>query len=324
MRRRLAGSLIAVCACALGSAALLPIPASATFRGRNGRIAWASFTSDGKAGGVTAIATFSAAGGGIHRIGSCSDVDSFGDPIYCQNWDRISYSPNGRRLMWDMATRAGNEVIVIANANGGAQHVIDHGSTESDFEPTFSPSGNRIAYVRGTAGSEGQIVTSNLAGGDVQVVTPTMSGFSPAWAPNGKTIAFAHNEDIWSVGLNGQAPRRLIRGGQDPDFSPNGRQIAYLNNRGFVQTFGTLYLARADGTHRHKVPTARNCCKFAQSVVFSPNGKQLAFGSLSNTTAEKLDLSTLPLAGGQPKLVYSRATDFNGGFTNSLSWQPVR
>jgi WD40 repeat protein len=310
--------------CGLGLVAVLPSLAGATFHGRNGRIAWASFVSDGKSGGVSAIATFAAGGGGIHPIGSCSDVDNFGDPIYCQDWDRISYSPDGRRLIWDMTARAMNEVIVLANANGGATQVINHGSAESDFQPTFSPNGDRIVYVRGAAGSGGQIVSSDLAGGNVRVVTTTVTGSSPAWAPNGKTILFEHNRDIWSVGVDGQAPHRLIRSGQDPDFSPNGHQIVYLNNGGFVQTFGTIYLVRADGTHRHKVPTMGNCCKFVQSVVFSPDGKRLAFGLLGNDAAEKLKLSTLPVAGGRPKLIDSRPTDFNGGFTNSLSWQPVR
>ena len=135
---------------------------------------------------------------------------------------------------------------------------------------------------------------------------------------------FVHNEDIWSIGVNGQAPRRLIRGGQDPDFSPNGRRIVYLNNGGFVQTFGTIYLARPDGTHRHKVVTVGKCCKFVQSVVFSPDAKRLAFGLLANDSAEKLKLATLPVAGGRPKVIYSRSTNSNGGFTNSLSWEPVR
>ena len=270
VRRGLARITIAFWACVLGSGVLLPKLAGASFHGRNGRIAWSSFVSDGKSGGVAAIATFSARGGGIHRINSCSDVDSFGDPIYCQDWDRISYSPDGRRLMWDMTARAGNEVIVLANASGGAPHVIDHGPSESDFQPTFSPNGHRIVYVRGAIGSEGQIVTSNLAGGDVHVVTTTITGFSPVWTPNGQKIVFVHNTDIWTIGVDGRGLRRLIRGGQDPDISPNGREIVYLNNGGFIQTFGSIYLARADGSHRHSVSTTGNCCRLVQSVAFSP------------------------------------------------------
>jgi hypothetical protein len=76
-------------------------------------------------------------GQGIDPINSCSDVNDFGDLIYCEDWDRISYSPDGRRRMWDMTATAGNEVIALANADGGALQVIDHGSTENDFQPPF-------------------------------------------------------------------------------------------------------------------------------------------------------------------------------------------
>jgi hypothetical protein len=105
-------------------------------------------------------------------------VNDFGDLIYCEDWDRISYSPDGRRLMWDMTATAGNEVIALANADGGALQVIDHGSTRMiSSRPSL-----RMATgspMSGEVGSEGQIVTSNLLGGDVRVVTTTITGFSP-------------------------------------------------------------------------------------------------------------------------------------------------
>jgi hypothetical protein len=161
-----------------GIGGLLPSLSTATFHGRNGRLAWASFVSDDKSGGVAAIATFSARGGGIDPINSCSDVNDFGDLIYCEDWDRISYSPDGRWLMWDMTATAGNEVIALANADGGALQVIDHGSTRMiSSRPSL-----RMATgspMSGEVGSEGQIVTSNLLGGDVRVVTTTITGFSP-------------------------------------------------------------------------------------------------------------------------------------------------
>jgi hypothetical protein len=273
---------------------------------------------------VAAIQTLSPQGGGLRRIGSCSDENDFGDPIYCENWHRISYSPDGRRLAWDLLTRPGNEVIAFANADGHSVHLIDHGAGENDSQPTFSPRGDRIAYVRGDVGSEGQIVTSNLVGGDVRTVTTTVTGYARVWAPNGKTIVFVHNEDIWSVAAGGGVPRRIIRGGQDPDFSPSGHLLVDLNNGGFVQTFGSLFISRADGSHRHRVPTSGKCCRLVQSVVFSPGGRRLAFGMLSNDDAEKLVVATLPVGGGRPRAIETRSTAFSGGFTDSLSWQPLR
>lgn len=322
MRRALARLSILLAAGATGLCALLPSQAAATFRGHNGPIAWSSDVSDGKAGGAFSITILPVGRGRKHVIRSCSDVDVDENPIYCQEWDRVSFSPNGRRLMWDMLTSAGNYVIVLARANGSSPHTIVDDSTESDSQPSFSPNGRRIVYVRGQIGSEGQIVTSNLAGGAVQVVTTPVTGFDPVWAPNGKTIVFVHQEDIWSVGVNGHGAHRLIRNGQDPDFSPNGRQIVYLNNGGFAVTFGTLYTAHADGTHQRRLPIVGHCCKFVQSVVFSPDGKRLAFGLLSPAATESLDLDTVAITGGRPQQIASKFTNFNGGFTNSLSWQP--
>lgn len=322
MRRALISLTVALSASVAGAFALLPSEAAATFHGRNGLIAWSSVVSDGKAGGAYAITIIPTGRGGRHVIRSCSDVDPVGNPIYCRDWYRVSFSPNGRRLMWDMMTRGGNWVIALARSDGSAVHTIVHDTALSDSEPSFSPTGQRIVYVRGQIGSEGQIVTSDLTGGAVHVLTSTVTGYYPVWAPNGRTIVFVHNHDIWSVGVNGLGAHRLIRNGQDPDFSPNGRQIVYLNNGGFDGvTFGTIYTAHADGTHQRRLPIVGHCCKYVQSVVFSPDGMKLAFGLLSPAATESLELARVPLTGGRPKVIASKFTNFNGGFTNSLSWQ---
>ncbi len=322
MRLALTRLIIALSAGAAGVFALLPSQAAATFHGRNGVIAWSSDVSDGKSGGAFAITILPVGSGTRHVIRSCSNVDSVGNPIYCQQWFRVSFSPNGRRLMWDMLNPADSWVIVLARADGSAPHTIVHDATQSDSEPSFSPNGQRIVYVRGPIGAEGQIVTSNLAGGSVHVLTPTVTGYDPVWAPNGKTIMFAHHQDIWTVGVNGLGAHRLILNGQDPDFSPNGRQIVYLNNGGLVSTFGTIYTAHADGSHQRRLPIVGHCCKYVQRVVFSPDGKQLAFGLLSPAATESLELATVPITGGRPKQIASKSTNFNGGFTNSVSWRP--
>ncbi|MDQ6817255.1 MAG: hypothetical protein M3018_07595 [Actinomycetota bacterium] len=306
-----------------GAFALHPSEAAATFHGRNGLIAWSSDVTDGKSGGAFAITIVPVGPGRRHVIRSCSDVNSVGNPIYCQQWFRVSFSPSGRRLMWDMLTRGGNWVIVLARSDGSAAHTIVHDTALSDSQPSFSPTGRRIVYVRGQIGSEGQIVTSHLTGGAVHVLTSTVTGYDPVWAPNGRTIVFVHGHDIWSVGVNGLGAHRLIRNGQDPDFSPNGRQIVYLNNGGFDGvTFGTIYTAHADGSHRRRLPIVGHCCKYVQSVVFSPDGTKLAFGLLSPAATESVQLATVSLAGGRPKVIASKFTNSNGGFTNSLAWRP--
>ena len=129
-------------------------------------------------GGVAAIATFSARGGGIDPINSCSDVNDFGDLIYCEDWDRISYSPDGRRLMWDMTATAGNEVIALANADGGALQVNRSRQHQNDF-PADLLSEWRPDRLCPARSARRRIVTSTRLGGDVRVVTTTITGFSP-------------------------------------------------------------------------------------------------------------------------------------------------
>ncbi len=321
MRRALISLTVGLSASVAGAFALLPSEAAATFHGRNALLAWSSFVSNGKTGGAYAITMIPVGRGGRHVIRSCSDVDSVGNPIYCQDWYRVSFSPNGRRLMWDKLTRGGNWVIALARSDGSAAHTIVHDTALSDSQPSFSPTGQRIVYVRGQIGAEGQIVTSDLTGGAVHVLTSTVTGSGPAWAPNGRTIVFVHNQDIWSVGVNGLGAHRLIRNGQAPDFSPDGRQIVYLSNGGVVSTFGTIYTAHADGSHQRRLPIVGHCCKYVQSIVFSPDGSKLAFGLLSPAATESIELATVSIAGGRPKVIASKFTNSNGGFTNSLSWK---
>jgi Tol biopolymer transport system component len=97
---------------------------------------------------------------------------------------------------------------------------------------------------------------------------------SPAWSPDGKTIAyFSAESGIWLMDPDGKNQRRLTDqvAGWEPAWSPDGRQIA------FAQVFGdSLYIAKADGSDVEKVnhlPLAQNFLVYA----WSPDGKNLAW-----------------------------------------------
>ena len=86
---------------------------------------------------------------------------------------------------------------------------------------------------------------------------------SPAWSPDGKTLAFAGFDkghfDIFTVGANGKNIRRLTssrkRNGrwadnEYPSFSPDGRFILFSSNRtGRYQ----LYIVSVDGQYEHRL-----------------------------------------------------------------------
>lgn len=53
----------------------------------------------------------------------------------------------------------------------------------------------------------------------------------PAWSPAGDRIAFAADDGVWTVGLDGAAPIRLVatRGAGPPAWSPDGRRLAFVD-----------------------------------------------------------------------------------------------
>ena len=202
---------------------------------------------------------------------------------------------------------------------------INH-PAEDDTQASFSPDGTRIVYVR-TIHGRSQVVTSDITGTNVRVLGGLPShARSPELFPGGRRMLVTHNTTIWSARSDGQHAQALIPNGIAPDISPDGRSIAYIGVKS-----GAIYLAHADGTHRHKLSLTGALCRpprcsgSAQAVVFSPDGTKLAFAWNSDPAgAGDPTLYTVPAAGGRIKQIASLFTDNAGGDTTGLSWQPLQ
>jgi TolB protein len=73
----------------------------------------------------------------------------------------------------------------------------------------------------------------------------------PDWSPDGATIAFSRNSDIWTMDSDGLNEVQLTSLDQDefaPAFSPNGNRIAY--NRGTADGKFGVWTMRTDGSDR--------------------------------------------------------------------------
>jgi len=183
---------------------------------------------------------------------------------YSGNWDLWSVKPDGKNL----------------------KQITD--SPDDEHSPAVSPDGKEILYVD----SRRTIWIMNSDGSNrSKVPLPIGIYAQPAWAPNGKVIAFvkytvipSDQSEIWTIKrkdneweylerISTFPPMRLY-----PSFSPDGTRIAYTEFRrdkllGVVEEIGLYYVAEK----KFKVITNDNADNF--KAIWSPDGKQIAYTS---------------------------------------------
>jgi TolB protein len=171
----------------------------------------------------------------------------------------------------------GNKEIWEMDYDGANQHALTHLGAVS-ISPRISPDNTRLAFS--SLGREGfQIrMYSLLLGRMVNFTSAGGTNLSPAWAPNGKDLAYSSSRtgdpEIWIADANGGGSRRVtsFRG---PDVSPvfnpkTGAQIAWISGRtGLPQ----LYIMDTDGSAIQRMTDGG----YATSPSWSPNGQFVAF-----------------------------------------------
>lgn len=102
-----------------------------------------------------------------------------------------------------------------------------------DFEATWSPNGNQIAYVHGDtlAGLTG-IYLIDINGSNKRLLLSDPSASTPVWTPCGNWIVFEMYAHIWKIKESGDSLTQLTFEGRNffPSVSPNGSWIAFDSN----------------------------------------------------------------------------------------------
>ena len=192
--------------------------------------------------------------------------------------------------------------------------------------PAFSPDGSRIAFawngdpVHGTKGFD--LYVKALGSENLLRLTRHPSEWiSPAWSPDGTQIAFHRmsgaDTGVYVVPALG-GPERKLRSTRMPwdpfsiiSWSPDGRWIA-LAEVPQHEEYARIYLLSTETLEAKQVPISPMCVGEGLPA-FSHDGEYLAYWCFRSVT--ETVLYTLPIRGGQPKMI-----SVFRAFPNGLTW----
>ena len=285
-RIRASVAVVVLAGAALASAALgLAGPAGATLPGGNGKIAFANggIWVAGPGGEdptrltsstMDANPSWSPDGTRIafNRLNGCRDPECVFSDVWVMDADGTdqrlvtkgfnpSWSPDGERLAYESCATSGfypcdsdKRDVSLVNPDGtgrvdltsGMRAACSNNITSREVEPTWSPDGEKIAFVSAAERCRLEIYAMDADGtGKVRLSEAGINegDHQPSWSPDGEEIVFARSYEaemprIFSVdadGVLGEVAFPNARG-FEPAWAPDGRRIAYRATPGNALT----------------------------------------------------------------------------------------
>jgi Tol biopolymer transport system component len=211
-----------------------------------------------------------------------------------------------------------------------------------ELQPTFSPDGNRIAFVWDGDKQDNLDIYVKQIGSEapVRITNDPGADSDPAWSPDGRLIAFCRligpaTRGVFIVPSSGGTERQVAESRQPGVFwpqpfitwAPDSRSlvISDVDNPNQVVaptgfTPGSLFLVSIETGHKRRLTFHPDRAFVDSGPAFSPDGRDLAF---VRTNAPPLsDLYVVPLSASLvPTAEPRRLTSWNR-FTTSPAWMP--
>jgi len=218
------------------------------------------------------------------------------------------WSPDGSRIAFSLGRVVRNNLVSdlwVMQADGSGKSRL---ATNAEG-PTWSPDGQRIAYVRDVGNIHIRIV--NAAGGDDHRLTgDSMNAIQPAWSPDGSRIAFVSLDpnEIRVINPDGTGLLNLTQGVAQEDgpvWSPDGSRIAFNSGPTDQPLESEVTVIHPDGSGRMNLTHHPG---FDLSPDWSPDGKRIVFVRTDNGDNE---IYVMNSDGSDPTDISNRPDSFD-------------
>ncbi len=237
---------------------------------------------------------------------------------------RVALAPDGSRIVFelkrhDLDANANYTQLMVVDTDEGEARPLTAAGPHSDTLPQFSPDGGRLAFLSNRKGKTSGLYVLNLAGGEPQLLTTTLSSdvHDFAWSPDGRRIAYLA-QDI--------TPREVLeRAGKSEEVQklPTYKHITRLTHKldgvGFWNgCYKHVHVIPSRGGRSRQLTTG----KFDhREPRFSPDGRLVSLvanrGDDPDRNYDQSDIFVVPVGGGRLKKLTSGPGNCAGH-----SWSP--
>jgi Tol biopolymer transport system component/DNA-binding winged helix-turn-helix (wHTH) protein len=186
------------------------------------------------------------------------------------------WSPDGRYIAFARELPEGVELYVIPSLGGAERRIMQPSSSAmiDRYQISWSPDSAWLAVS-----DQGSIFLVARDTGAKRKLTappaiPNGDGY-PAISPDGKTVAFFRNYDLYLVPTAGGEPKLLVSNttrSKSPAWTPDGREILFLSTRSDDSSLSLWRVPATGGTPEQVVAAGQNLHSFA----VSRDGQRLA------------------------------------------------
>jgi TolB protein len=261
-----------------------------------------------------------------------------------------AWSPDGRQLAFTRNEDIGESTtftfddVFVTDADGSDVRQVT--ADEEDLwsgQPTWSPDGQELAYVRGEAiastvtSKYGELFRIAVDGSDRRRLTIGEPDTDPDWSPDGDEIVFVRgvnlssfeesNDDLYVLDVATGMTRQLTRTPPGvyeaaPAWSPDGSRIAFARSTRGSQFDGTasIHVIGRDGSGERLVLDHRLYADTAYSLAWSPDGTSIAFETSSRLGCTSISVVDVATGAVRALTTCTRPRES----TVSPAWQPSR